>query len=126
MRLGRAVVVDEDEGRLGAHAVGGPHIARLVDNVGERAHIEVGDEVVDGIKVVSTRDTDEVDLIAQCSLYLCDRRGFSSATSSPRCPEPEHGVGAFERAEIDLTAIGGGNHAGLDGLRGRGVGHAVA
>jgi hypothetical protein len=111
--VGRAVVVDEDERRLAANVELAPDRAVVVDRVGECVDAEVVDEVVDGVEVVATGDADEGDVVTVGGVDLCDRRGFGAATRSPRCPEPQQGVGPFERAEVDLAAVGRRHHAGV-------------
>lgn len=98
-----AVIVDEDERGLCRDLVVGPQRAVIVDGVLEGADIERVDELVNCRKLVPAGNTDKRDGASILLVYRCDRRGFCSARRSPRCPEPQHGVGAFEGVEVDLA-----------------------
>jgi hypothetical protein len=69
-----------------------PDLTGLVDDVLKRSDIEIFYEVDNRFEGVSARNTDERDVSAVLSLYLCDRRGFSSADRSPGRPEPQQQV----------------------------------
>lgn len=75
----------------------------------ECANLQRVDELVYGGQVISPCDADEIDPVSVDSVYLCDRRGFGATRRSPRSPEPQEGVGAFQRVEVDLTAGRGGD-----------------
>ncbi len=69
---------------------------------------EVVDKGVYGINVVSGGDSDDLDLISVLFIDRRDRAGLTATTASPRGPEPENGVGAFERAGVDLASTNSG------------------
>ena len=92
---------------LGKHAVLRPDDSVDIEDVFEPVHREIVDEGSDRLGVVSSRDADEPDLITELCLDRRDRAGFTTTGASPGSPEPENGVGSFERAEIELAAADG-------------------
>jgi hypothetical protein len=108
--LGLAVGRDEHERGLTHHAERGPDIAGLVVDVFELGDAATIDESVDGVDVIATGDTDDVDPIAVLFFDRCDRRGFANASTSPRSPEPQHCWGTQQIVEGDLPPLGCGQH----------------
>ena len=97
----------------------------------EHADTERLDELVDGRKIVSPGDPNELDLVAIGFVNRYDRSGFGTTRRSPRRPEPQQTIRALESIEVDLPAgrrrrpqFGGGTGAaGLVRTAARGSDH---
>jgi len=100
----RAVVVDEDERRLAADAVELPDITVDVGDVGKGIDTGVGDKGLHLLNAVATGDPDDPSPPLELLLHGCDRTRFTATRRSPRCPEPQDDVVAFEIVRIDETA----------------------
>ncbi len=105
----RAVVVDEDKGRLTADIEPGPDVAGFIDHVGERTDATIVDETLDGGQVVATGDADHGHLSVIGSLHVGDRTGLPLARASPRRPEPEKKILPGVDGQVDRGAIGSGS-----------------
>lgn len=81
----------------------------------EAVESEIIDELSDGSVLVLASDADELDVLSELLMRLCDRRCDSLAMWSPRSPEPQDGVLRQYVGEIDLAA-----RNGLDDWRRRG------
>ena len=69
-----------------------PDRTGLIDDVVEGPNVELVDETIDRVDTVASGDANEHDVRAIQVLDLCDRRGFTLASRSPRCPEPQQHV----------------------------------
>lgn len=70
----------------------------------EATQTEVIDKGCDRLGVVLTGDANELYVLSEFLLRLCDRRCDSLTMWSPRSPEPQNGVLGERIAEIDLAA----------------------
>lgn len=107
MGLDGAVVIDEDKRRLAGYAVETPQRTIDVDGVRKALHSVGRDELIYRTDVVLAWHANKGDVGTVLLKRRCDRRGFCSASRSPRSPEPQHRVGAFERVPFQLAAVEG-------------------
>ena len=114
---GVGAVVNESERRLVADLICPPDLAGVIHRVGEVTNIQFIDEGAYWLDVVSTCDPDKGDLVTVDSLDLCDRRGFSATSCSPRGPKPEHYILARKASPIQLAAVSGVNQHSRVGHR---------
>lgn len=103
VRFNRAVVVDEQERGLASNAELLPHAAIGVGDVIEPIDTSLGHPVLKDGELFAASDADNGDVVGECLLNLCDRRGFSNTRRSPRRPKPEHNILTSKRTEVDLT-----------------------
>ncbi len=109
-----AAGVEEDKRGLRDDLEVRPDLSGLVHDVIEPADAVVVDELIDRVETISPGDADEGDVGAVCCLNLCDRRGFTLASSSPGRPEPEQHVLAAQGVEVELAARGSRNERRLE------------
>lgn len=108
-QLELAVIVDEHERRPSAGSEPVPQLTALILDLGELGCAGCRQER----GVVRPRglaaDTDELDLVPELCFDRCDRRAFTKAGRSPRCPEPDHKILVGQRGQINgFTADGDG------------------
>ena len=78
-----------------------------VGDVGEGVDTGVGDEGLHLLNAVATGDPDDPSPPLELLLHGCDRTRFTATRRSPRGPEPQDDVVAFEIVRIDETATDG-------------------
>ena len=118
-----AIVVQQHVGALLTDVEQVPDFAIDVRDMGERSSGCVLNELCHRADVVGQAgNTKEGDFVTVRLLDLRDRGAFSSSKRSPGCPEPEHGVLAFKRGQIELGVAERGKGTDQLGLSGRGSG----
>ena len=98
-----AVAVDQHESGLGWNVEADVDVALVVADLRERQMVAV-DEVLEGRFVASPGDPVEVDLAGPLLARRFDRRGFTVAGASSRCPEPERERATGSGGAIELAA----------------------
>ena len=88
-RAGRAVGIDDDEGRLAGDREPCVDVAGIVADLGEGEAVS-GDEVVDCVVVACPCDSDKFNVTVPLLVGRFDRSGFLVTGASSGRPEPQH------------------------------------
>ncbi len=103
--LDAAVGAYQHPPRLGAHAELSPQLAIFIGDLRDVTQLVLGDEVPVGILGVAAGDADEDQIVAVLCLQRCDRRRFTIARRSPRCPEPQQHIVSGRRSQVELLPV---------------------